>query len=150
VVLNAGINFVIIFTLFLCFLLLSGNFPGWPIFAIFPLLLVLVSFAIGLGVIIGILNVFFRDVGQLFGVVLQFWFWLTPIVYPPSILPEQVQSLMIYNPMASLIAGFQQVLVYASWPDWWSLLSVTVLSIVLCLLGIRLFRKRAGEMVDEL
>lgn len=150
VVLNAGINFVIIFTLFLCFLLLSGNFPGWPIFAMFPLLLVLVSFAIGLGVIIGILNVFFRDVGQLFGVVLQFWFWLTPIVYPPSILPEQVQSLMIYNPMASLIAGFQQVLVYASWPDWWSLLPVTVLSIVLCLLGMRLFRKRAGEMVDEL
>ena len=43
------------------------------------------NFAIGLGMVLGVLNVFFRDVGQLFGVVLQFWFWLTPIVYPVTI-----------------------------------------------------------------
>ena len=61
-------------------------------------------FSIGLGMTIGVLNVFFRDVGQLYGVILQFWFWLTPIVYPASILPETMQKLMFYNPIAGLIA----------------------------------------------
>jgi lipopolysaccharide transport system permease protein len=150
VVLNAGINFAIIFGLYLGFLILSGNFPGWPIFAMLPLLGIMVAFAIGLGVILGVLNVFFRDVGQLFTVVLQFWFWFTPIVYPQSILPEKVKTLLAFNPMASLIAAYQQVLVYGKWPDWFSLLPVTVMALILCILGLSLFRKRAGEMVDEL
>lgn len=56
--------------------------------ALIPLLTVLVLFAVGLGVTLGVLNVFFRDVGQFFGIFLSFWFWLTPIVYSPSILPQ--------------------------------------------------------------
>jgi lipopolysaccharide transport system permease protein len=94
--------------------------------------------------------VFFRDVGQLYGVILQFWFWLTPIVYPASILPEAMQKLMFYNPMAGLIAGYQGIIVRDQWPDWGSLLPVIVLSVVLCAFGWRLFRRRVGEMVDEL
>ena len=150
VVVNAALNFVIIFGLFSGFLVLSGNFPGWPFFAMFPLLAILVAFAIGLGITLGVLNVFFRDVGQLFGIFLQFWFWLTPIVYPVSILPERLQALMRLNPMACLIDAFQEVLVGAEWPNWYDLWPVTLLAIVLCLLGFRLFRRHAGEIVDEL
>lgn len=150
VVFNAGINFTIIFALFLGFLILSGNFPGWPIIAMLPLLIILVAFAIGLGIILGVLNVFFRDVGQLFAVVLQFWFWFTPIVYPQSILPEMAKELLVFNPMASLITSCQQVLVYGQWPDWLSLWPVSALALVLCVVGLRSFRKHSGEMVDEL
>lgn len=150
IVLNAGINFAIIFGLFLGFLIISDNFPGSVVIAILPLLAILVAFAIGLGVILGVLNVFFRDVGQLFSVVLQFWFWLTPIVYPQSILPEKAQSLLAYNPLAALIAAFQQVMVCGQWPDWWSLWPVSVLAILFCVVGLRLFRKHSGEIVDEL
>lgn len=150
VVLNAGLNFAIVFALFSAFLLITGNFPGWAYIALIPLLAIQVVFAIGLGITLGVLNVFFRDVGQLFGVVLQFWFWLTPIVYPVTILPESLRSLMDFNPMAGLVAGYQAILVNGQWPHWQSLWLVTVLSILLCALGIRLFRKRAGEMVDEL
>jgi lipopolysaccharide transport system permease protein len=150
VVANAGLNFAIIFGLFSAFLVLSGNFPGWSYLALLPLLAILVAFAIGLGITLGVLNVFFRDVGQFFGIFLQFWFWLTPIVYPASILPERIQPFMNLNPMARLINAFQVILVSGQWPNWYSLWPVVVLAILLCLLGFGLFRRHAGEMVDEL
>jgi lipopolysaccharide transport system permease protein len=151
VVLSVGLNFGIVFGLFTLFLLLTGNFPGWAFFALIPLLVLQVAFSIGLGVSLGVLNVFFRDVGQMFNVVLQFWFWLTPIVYPASILPTEARDILLgWNPMAPLVAGYQGVLVLGQWPDWHTLLMPTVVAVVLCLFGLRLFRKRAGEMVDEL
>ncbi|TDF67707.1 ABC transporter permease [Cupriavidus sp. L7L] len=150
IVLNAGLNFAIIFSIFIVFLLLSGNFPGWIFFAIIPVLVLQVMFSIGLGIILGVLNVFFRDVGQLMGVVLQFWFWLTPIVYPLTALPEPVRPFVELNPMTSVVGAYQSVLVRGEAPHWANLVPVLVLATVLCLMGMGLFRKRAGEMVDEL
>lgn len=150
VVLNAGVNFAIIFGLFTAFLVLSSNFPGWAFCAIVPVLLVQVMFSIGLGMILGVLNVFFRDVGQFFTIVLQFWFWFTPVVYPVAALPAQVRHLLVWNPMAGVIGAYQSILVHAQWPDWMSLLPATLVGLVFCVLGLQLFRKRAGEMVDEL
>mgnify|MGYP003606241858 FL=1 len=150
VVANASVNFLIIFGLFTLFLLLSGSFPGLVYFAVIPILLVQVLFSVGLGITLGVLNVFFRDVGQLFAVVLQFWFWLTPVVYPVSILPEFAQMALRYNPMTNIIMSYQGVLVNGQWPDWASLWPVTVLALALCAWGMRLFRAHAGEMVDEL
>ena len=150
VVLNALINFGIIFALFTIFLVVSGNFPGWVFVALLPVLLAMVLFAIGIGMVLGVLNVFFRDVGQFFAILLQFWFWFTPIVYSASILPENVRSLLRFNPMAAVVMACQNILVYGQLPHWRSLLPVTVLGVLFCALGMQLFRKRAGEMVDEL
>ena len=74
------INFIIVFGLFLIFLISTKHFPGSLILAMFPVILIQLMFSIGLGVFTGTINVFFRDVGNFMGVVLQFWFWLTPIV----------------------------------------------------------------------
>ena len=150
VVANALLNFAIVFGLFSVFLLISGNFPGLVYLALVPVLMILIAFAIGLGITLGVLNVFFRDVGQFFGIVIQFWFWLTPIVYPITILPETMRALMSYNPMANLIGAFQDILVTGQWPSWQGLLPVTLLAVAMCALGMHLFRKHAGEMVDEL
>lgn len=150
IVIGAAVNFSIIFGLFSTFLVLSGNFPGVVYLALFPLLAILAAFAIGLGVTLGVLNVFFRDVGQFFGIFLTFWFWLTPIVYPVQALSEKVQGYISWNPMTSLAQAFQQVLVAGTWPHWQSLWPISVLAIVLCVVGLSLFRKNAGEMVDEL
>lgn len=150
VVLNAGVNFAIIFALFLGFLLVTQNFPGWAVLGVIPVLLIQITFSIGLGIILGVLNVFFRDVGQFVGILLQFWFWFTPVVYPLTILPEGIRSLICANPMVPLIAAYQDIFVYDRWPDWASLWPTALLAVVLCLLGMRLFRKRSGEMVDEL
>lgn len=150
VVANSLLNFGILFGLFLLFLVISGHFPGWVILAVIPLLVLQVLFAIGVGISLGVLNVFFRDVGQFFALFLSFWFWFTPIVYPVSVLPESVQSLMRYNPMARLIEGYQQVLLHASMPNWYSLWPVVVLTALLCVYGLWQFRRHVGEMVDEL
>jgi lipopolysaccharide transport system permease protein len=150
VVLNALMNFAIIFGLFTAFLLLSDTFPGWIFFAIIPVLILQILFAIGLGMVLGILNVFFRDVGQFFSIFIQFWFWFTPIVYTPAILPDTVRPLVAWNPMANMIAAYQAVLVYGRAPAWDTLAAPLVISLLLCALGLQLFRKRSGEMVDEL
>ncbi|MBB3220859.1 ABC transporter permease [Pseudoduganella umbonata] len=150
VVANAGINFGIIFGLFTVFLVLSGNFPGLPYVALVPVYLVMVAFAIGLGIILGVLNVFFRDVGQFFAILLQFWFWFTPVVYPVTVLPEHIRDLLRWNPMAPVIGAAQDILVRHRWPDWSTLWPVALVALLLCMLAMHLFRKRAGEMVDQL
>lgn len=150
VICNALLNFIIVFGLFSLFLLLVGYFPGLPYLALIPVLAVLILFAIGLGITLGVLNVFFRDVGQFFGIALQFWFWLTPIVYPAEILPEVIKPYMALNPMAPIVAACQQILVQGAWPQWQSLWLVTLIGILLMMLGLYLFRKHAGDMVDEL
>ena len=147
---NAIINFSIIFTLFTFFLLISGNFPGLVYLAIFPLLAILILFAIGLGIFLGTLNVFFRDVGQFFVIFLQFWFWFTPIVYPASIIPEKLRTLMWINPMSSLIQGFQVIFVQGQWPNWTNLWFIIFLALFFCALSFRVFQKNSVDMVDEL
>ena len=150
VVANGLLNFGIIFGLFTVFLLITGNFPGIAYLALLPLLGLLVMLAVGLGMVLGVLNVFFRDVGQFFGIFLTFWFWFTPIVYPAAVLPEWVRPLMALNPLAATIGGVQGVFVHGEWPRWDGLLYPLMFAVVLCLLGFRLFRSRVGEMVDEL
>ena len=149
-VLNAVLNFSIVFSFFTIFLIISGNFPGWSYFGLLPVFIILVAFSAGLGIMLGILNVFFRDVGQLFGVILQFWFWFTPIVYPVSILPDFARRCLIFNPMVGVIGACQKILVFGQFPDWGSLVPVALLAVVLCFYSWRLFRKRSGEIVDEL
>ena len=150
VLLSALINFGIIFGLFTAFLILSGNFPGLVYFAIFPVLLVQVLLSIGLGMILGVLNVFFRDVGQFFLIFLQFWFWFTPVVYPVAALPLAVRHWLSWNPMAVLMSAYQTILVHGQGPEWSSLVPALVIGLLLCAGGFQLFRKRVGDMVDEL
>lgn len=150
VILNAALNFAIIFGLFTGFLVLSGNFPGWAFLGMIPVLILQIAFSIGLGISLGVLNVFFRDVGQFFSILLQFWFWFTPIVYPVTILPENVRPLLTWNPIAPVMAAYQQILVSGQWPQWQTLWPTALVGGALCVFGMRLFRKRAGEMVDEL
>jgi lipopolysaccharide transport system permease protein len=147
---GAAINFAIVFGLFVLFLVMTGSFPGLVFLGVIPLLVVLVLFAIGLGITLGVLNVFFRDVGQFFGILLMFWFWLTPIVYTSNILSEELRGWVSYNPMAPLMDGFQRVLLAGQWPQWESLVYPAALAVVLSVLGMRLFRRHAGDMVDEL
>jgi len=150
VILNAVLNFSIVFGIFTLFMVISGNFPGLVYFAIFPIFLVQILFAVGLGMTLGVLNVFFRDVGQFFNIFLQFWFWLTPIVYPPEILPSYVRSWLVINPIATLIEAYQLILVYGQWPNWFRLIPVIIVSLGVCFIGLNLFRKHSAEIVDEI
>lgn len=147
---SALINFGIVFGLYLVFLALIGHWPGWVLLAVLPLLALQVLFTLGLGIFLGTLNVFFRDVGQLTSVVLQFWFWLTPIVYVFDSLPAPARSMLQYNPLQPLMVAYQTIFLNQRLPDFASLLSLTVLTVILLLLGGHFFLSRVGELVDEL
>lgn len=147
---SATINFLIIFSLFLVFLMVTGRFPGWVVFAYIPLLIIQQMFVVGLGVMLASINVFFRDIGQFISVILQFWFWFTPIVYTLDMLPEKAQELLVFNPMTTLIQAYQGVIIYGAWPDF-MFFQVHVAGAVIALVGgFFVFHRLADEMVDEL
>jgi lipopolysaccharide transport system permease protein len=149
----AGFNFLVYIALFLVFLAVTGNFPGIVVLAALPALGVQIALATGLGILCATLNVFFRDVGQAVTLLLQLWFWLTPIVYPLASLPEWAQSTLAWNPITVLVTQYQTVLLHQRLPgpaSWLGLLAVAVLAIALLGLGLATYRRRVGEMVDEL
>lgn len=150
VVLNAWASFIIILALFLIFLAIVGLFPGWPLLSLLPVLMIQTLFAVGLGIIIGVVNVFFRDAGHLFGIVLQFWFWLTPVIYPLSALPTWAAQLVQLNPMTAVVTSYQTIFVTGEWPNWIALWPAILSSVLACVIGLALFQARAAEMVDEM
>ncbi len=150
VVTSALVNFGIVFSLYLAFLALIGHWPGWALFAVAPLLALQLLFTLGLGIFLGTLNVFFRDVGQLTGIVVQFWFWLTPIVYVFDSLPAAARAVLQYNPLQPLILAYQTVFLDQRIPEFASLMPLAALTAFLLIMSARFFLSRVGELVDEL
>ncbi len=148
--LNGTVNFVLVWALFVLLLLAVGRFPGAAFVALLPLLALLQALALGVGILLGTLHVFFRDVGQVWLVTVNLWFWVTPIVYHPAILPEETRWILAYNPLTPLFAACQQVVLENRWPDWSSLGPPAVMAAVTLALGLFAFRRLSGEMVDEL
>jgi lipopolysaccharide transport system permease protein len=148
--LSTSINFIIIFGIFLIFLGITNRFPGWSILGYIPLLVIQQLFVLGLGLSLGILNVFFRDIGQIIGITLQFWFWFTPIVYPITVLSERVRNIIELNPMTSFTVAYQRVILHNSWPQLTSFWFHIISTIAVWLLGYLLFHKLSGDIMDEL
>ena len=79
-------------------------------------LLLFQGFGFGLGLLASTLNVFVRDVGQVLGLVLQLWMWLTPVVYVEDILPASARALLRYNPAYPFIDALHRMIVAGQWP----------------------------------
>lgn len=149
-VLNATISFLIGFSLFILFLLIAGAWPGWAVLGVIPVLLIQTLLAIAIGTTLGVLNVFFRDVGQLCNVLIQFWFWFTPVVYPVTILPQLLQDVLALNPMYPVVVAYHDIFVSGRMPEWQTLIYPSLLAFASCLLCANVFRKHVSDMVDEL
>lgn len=149
-IISSFLNFFIAFSIFIIFMVLIGRFPGNVFLGFFMVLFVQTVFSVTLGVGLGVLNVFFRDIGQFLAMILQFWFWFTPIVYPVGIIPERLQYLLNFNPMYHVIRGYHDIFVYNQWPNFMNLGGVLIFSIIIGFWAINLYRKHVGEMVDEL
>ena len=150
VALSGLTNFGVIFALFLGFLVIIGSFPGAAVLAIVPVLVIVIAFALGLGVLLGTINVFYRDVGQVAGLLLNFWFWLNPIVYPARAVPDWLASTLQWNPMWPLVSFAQTLFLDGKIPDWGPLAYPAGVALVLVALGLHAFRALSGEIVDEL
>ena len=147
---GALINHMLLLGAIVIVFLFFGHTPG-AAWLVIPLGVVLISmFAFGLGLMLGILNVFSRDVGQVFAVVLQLWFWLTPIVYPHNIMPAHLVWLLDLNPMVALVGVYQDALLYNRWPGLSALIVPLTLAVVLLGSSFLLFRRASAELVDVL
>lgn len=146
----SGLNFALAMGVFMIFLLVLGNWPGWSLLWMIPLLLLQAVFASSLGLALGLLNVFFRDVGQAMGIVLQFWFWLTPIIYPLTALPERIRRFIEWNPMTPLIQAYQGIFLGQGQPDWSSLWPLALVTLLFTGLAARLYLAARHQIIDEL
>ncbi len=147
---TATINYLIIFSLFLIFLAVTGRFPGWAILGYLPLLFIQQMFVVGFGILLASVNVFFRDIGQFVNVVIQFWFWFTPIVYVTTMLPEKAQDLIVFNPMTAFMQAYQAIILYGNWPALLDFKFHCLGALLGLVVGFYAFQFLADEMVDEL
>ena len=145
------LNNVLSFVAMLGIFALLGHQFSVAMLWLIPLTLILVVFALGIGLTLGVMNVFLRDIGQVIPIILQVWFWFTPIVYPLSIIPQSYQYLLNLNPIYPITNAYQQVLVYNTTPviDG-GLVTLVIIALALMLLSLFLFRRAGPEMADAL
>ncbi len=144
------INFLLM--IFITYIVLGflGHFPIKAIYYLPLLVFITLAFSLSLGLFFGIINVFIRDVGQLIAVIMQFWFWLTPVVYMLSIVPEKFHSLFLLNPMTGIIMGYQNVILYEKAPDLNLLIYPTIFAFIFICLTTIIYKKAVEEMTDVL
>ncbi|MBN2866882.1 MAG: ABC transporter permease, partial [Thiotrichales bacterium] len=142
-------SLVLLLAIFVVFAFL-GHYPGMQALWLPVLFFVTLLFGMSIGLILGVLNVFIRDIGQIVPVILQLGFWLTPIVYTITIIPEANQHWFDYNPMTHVAGAFQDALLYNKMIDLYQLSKFIITSILLLALGLFMFKKAAPEMVDQL
>lgn len=86
------LNNVLLFAAVMLVFSLLGHYPTLQILWLIPLVMIVVALSVGIGLVLGILNVFLRDVGQVVPIVLQVLFWFTPIVYMVNVIPEHLRA----------------------------------------------------------
>jgi lipopolysaccharide transport system permease protein len=125
--------------------------PGWRVLAFVPLVLCQATLAVGLGLALSVVQVFFRDVALGLPLVLQLWFWLTPIVYPLSAIPSALQPYMRWNPVQPIAQGYQHIVLAPEiGAPWLRIGAVALFSVVLLVIALRMVRRNQGAMRDEL
>ncbi|MCK2097406.1 ABC transporter permease [Thauera aromatica] len=151
VVLAESVTFVIALGLFLVFLVAVG-FPLKPQLLLLPwVFLIQQVLALGLGIILAVLNVFLRDVREFVGILTQLWFWLTPIVWVPQIVPGNLlQILRLTNPMLPLTTAYQAMFLPERTPDYAALMVVTVLACALLGVAYILVKRLEKDVRDFL
>ena len=129
--------------LFMLYLIFNG-YVGLSWLGLIPLLLAFYLFVVGLIAIISATAVYFRDLAQIVTVVVSLWFYMTPILYPLSMVPEKYQGVMQINPAYFFIHSFRQILLNNSVP--YLVFSIfIIMSLVIYFLGGIYFNKvKAG------
>ena len=119
----------------------------WTIL-LFPVpLFFLLLFAMGIGMVLSALSVYFRDITHLYGVVTLAWMYLTPIFYPVSALPEEVLPIIHGNPMYSYITFFRDIVLYGTVPEPIMWMRCVLISLAALAVGLAVFRKMQRNFI---
>ena len=129
-------------------LLLSGIVPGPALLAAPLFLLLAYTAALGITLWLSALNVAWRDIGQLLPFLLQVWFFTSPVVYPSSIVPDELRIVHGLNPLVGAIDGFRWSVLGAPPPDPAVVAVGAVVALAALVSGYAFFRVREPGFAD--
>lgn len=144
------VQWALAFPVVLAFLWWRGCPPQASLLALPLLVLLQAAWTLGLGLALAALAVRFRDVEPLVGVLLAAAFYLAPVVYPVSLVPEAYQAWYRLNPMASLVEAHQGILVLGQWPALAPLGVTAFLAGLALALGLAFFRRERLRFAERL
>lgn len=144
------VNFLIGLCALIIILLFTGR--GVLVHLHWLILVIAIETALCLGVslIMSIWNVYFRDIRQLMVFFTLILFFLTPIVYELSRVPEQIRPLVLMNPLTSIMQSYRSVLYEARVPDLWLLAIGAAEAAAVLAFGLFIFRKWSPKLAREL
>jgi lipopolysaccharide transport system permease protein len=102
----------------------------------------------GVSYILSAANVFYRDIENILGVILMVWMYLTPIMYPPELIPSKWRQLFSLNPMTGIINAYRNVILYGVHPPWQSFGYAILISVGIFILGYFFFRRTQRYFAD--
>jgi lipopolysaccharide transport system permease protein len=146
--LAALVDFLIAGGLLVGLLVIYRVTPGPAIFWLPVFLVLMLVAALGVGFWLSALNVEYRDVAYVVPFLNQFWLFLTPVVYPSSVVPPSWRVLYGLNPMAGVVEGFRWALLGAGEGPSPMLAASALVSLALFVSGMVWFRRRERTFVD--
>lgn len=107
-------------------------------------------FTLGFSFIVSALNVYFRDLEHILGIVIMGWFYVTPIVYTADMIPQKYMSVFNLNPMVHIMKVYRDILYYKQMPTFNGLGIVILISFAMIVIGYLLFQKLQKGFAEEL
>lgn len=147
---SSTITFLLNLIIFFIFLFISGVRPG-PEALFFLLYLVEVyMIATGITFILATLHTFFRDIQHIWEILLQIGFWLTPIIYPITVVPTEYHRYIFLNPLARIIEYSRDIFIRHNIPAWNLNLVLLAMSVVIFSAGYAIFRTQSHKIAEKL
>jgi len=106
-------------------------------------------FTYGLALIISMANTFFRDIEYLVGVLINLTFWMTPIIYPMTAIPEKYRNFALLNPMTSLMNVWRSIFLHNDFA-WRDMFIAGAMAVLILTLGLAVFRKYERRLDEVL
>ena len=138
--LRATYSFVINTLLLVVITMGFDHAAPFQLLTIIPFIL-LILLSTGIGLMLSILYIHFRDITEIWGVVLTLGFWLTPIMYDPNYVPEELAQISLLNPVGRILVLLRAYLVYGDHPSAGFLTTTIVMCVSVFLMGIWVFRQ---------
>jgi lipopolysaccharide transport system permease protein len=148
-VITAGVDFLIGCGLLVGLMAFYGIVPTAGIAWIPAFIVLMMVTALGIGIWLSALNLEYRDVGYAVPFLVQFLLFLTPVVYPTSLVPERWQFVYAINPMVGVVEGFRWALLGSGTGPGGTLVVSATVALLAFTGGIYFFRWRERTFVDE-
>ncbi len=122
----------------------------WRIILIIPVIFLVLLFAVGIGLILSIIYVFFADIKYLYEILLTLWMFLSAIFYPASSLPDYAQVVLYNNPTFLAIDISRSVLQYGQFPPAEEWIKLSIYAIASFVIGIFVFTRFEGGVMRKI